>query len=201
MRNPSQITLLISLFFATVYPLTLSTEGSRVLSVYAVYFMWISLAESWNLVGGYAGLLNLGISAFFALGGVVGALALFDGFPFIISLLLAGFAGAILGVALIPTFRLKSFYFAIATLVVPLIVKPMVEFLGNRADFTVPQTVILTPIGLYYSGLVLAGITIFGTYLLMQSRVGFALRALGENELGSSGLVVNAFLCHSVTAA
>jgi len=198
MRNPSQITLLISLFFATVYPLTLSTEGSRVLSVYAVYFMWISLAESWNLVGGYAGLLNLGISAFFALGGVVGALALFDGFPFIISLLLAGFAGAILGVALIPTFRLKSFYFAIATLVVPLIVKPMVEFLGNRADFTVPQTVILTPIGLYYSGLVLAGITIFGAYFLMQSRVGFALRALGDDELASSSLGINVLLYKSI---
>src|SRR5437667_10751811 len=175
MRNPSQITLLISLFFAIVCPFSLSTAGSRVLSVYAVYFMWISLAESWNLVGGYAGLLNLGLSAFFALGGVVEALALFDGFPFIISLLLAGFAGAILGVALIPTFRLKSFYFAIATLVVPLILKPMVEFLCNRADLTVPQTVILTPIGLYYSGLVLAGITIFGTYFLMQSRVGFVL--------------------------
>src|SRR2546428_9339755 len=104
MRNPSQITLLISLFFATVYPLTLSTEGSRVLSVYAVYFMWISLAESWNLVGGYAGLLNLGISAFFALGGVVGALAPFHGLPFLLSLLLAGSAWATLRVALITTF-------------------------------------------------------------------------------------------------
>src|SRR2546427_7289821 len=124
MRNPSQITLLISLFFATVYPLTLSTEGSRVLSVYAVYFMWISLAESWNLVGGYAGLLNLGISAFFALGGGVGALALFDGVPVIISLLLAGVAGAILGGPLVPTFKLKRFYFPIATRVLPAPVKP-----------------------------------------------------------------------------
>src|SRR5207245_5665815 len=139
MKNASQITLLISLFFAAAYSLTLSTEGSRVLSLYAIYFMWISLAESWNLVGGYAGLLNLGISAFFALGGVVGALALFDGFPFIISLLLAGFAGAILGVALIPTFARRSLYFAIDTLVVPLLVKPMVEFLVNRADFIVSQ--------------------------------------------------------------
>src|SRR2546422_11370216 len=102
MKNASQITLLISLFFAAAYPLTLSTEGSRVLSLYAIYFMWISLAESWNLVGGYAGLLNLGISAFFALGGVVGALALFAGFPFIISPLFAGVGGAILGSQLTP---------------------------------------------------------------------------------------------------
>src|SRR2546428_9503043 len=95
MRNPSQITLLISLFFATVYPLTLSTEGSRVLSVYAVYFMWISLAESWNLVGGYAGLLNLGLSAFFALGGGVGGVALVGAVPLLILFHLAGLALAV----------------------------------------------------------------------------------------------------------
>src|SRR5712692_11706659 len=169
--STSQVVILASLVLAAAYPLTLSSGGSRVLSVFAIYFMWISLAESWNLVGGYAGLLNLGFSAFFALGGVVGAVSLFDGFPFIISLLLAGFAGAILGVALIPTFRLKSFYFAIATLVVPLIVKPMVELLTNRTDFIVPQGQILGPVELYYSGLVMTGLAIFGVFLLMRSRL------------------------------
>ncbi len=198
MRNASQIAMLISLFFAAMYPLTLSSGSVRVLSVYAIYFMWISLAESWNLVGGYAGLLNLGFSAFFALGGVVGAIALFDGFSFIVSLFLAGFTGAALGVALVPTFRLKNFYFAMATLVVPLIVKPMVEFFGNRADFAVPQTLILTPVGLYYSGLAIAGITIYGVYFLMRSRVGFALRALGDDELASSSLGINVLLYKSI---
>src|SRR5438093_13089857 len=52
--------------------------------------------------------------------------------------------------------------------------------------------------GLYSSGLALAGITIFGAYVLMQSRVGFALRALGDDELASSSLGINVLLYKSI---
>ncbi len=197
-RNASQIVALIALVLAAMYPLALPPGGTRVLAVYAIYFMWISLAEAWNLVGGFAGLLNLGLSAFFALGGVVGAIVLSNGLPFVVSLLLAGVTGAGLGLALVPTFRLRSFYFAIATLVVPLIIKPIVEFLSNRADFVVPQNQILTATELYYAGLAIIGTTIFGIHVMMESRVGFALRALGDDETASSSLGINVLKYKSI---
>ncbi len=183
--------ILAGLIVAGLYPLTLPPRSLNSLNVYAIYFVWITLAESWNLVGGYAGLLNLGLVAFFALGAVVGSIALVVGLPFIVSVLLAGLAGSLAGLALTPTFRLKSFYFAMATLVIPLIIKPIIEFSTNRTDFAVPANAISGPVSLYYLGFAMAGLTIFGVYFLVRSRVGIALRAIGDDEIGSGSIGIN----------
>lgn len=192
------VAVLVVLILFGLYPLSIPSRGQNLLAVYAIYFVWIMLAESWNLVGGYAGLLNLGLVAFFALGGVVEAIALLVGLSFILSILLAGLAGTILGVALVPTFRLRSYYFAMATLVTPLIVKPIVEFLTNRSGFDVPRNAIFDSFTLYYVGLVMTGLAIFIVYLLMQSRIGLALRAIGDGEVASSSIGINVLLYKTV---
>jgi branched-chain amino acid transport system permease protein len=176
---------------AGLYPLTVPSSGLASLDVYAIYFVWIILAESWNLVGGYAGLLNLGLVAFFALGAIVGDLALLSGWPLPVSLLMAGVAGALAALALTPTFRLRSFYFAMATLVVPLIIKPLVEFSTNRTIFALPEGDISTPIPLYYIGLGMVALMIFGVYFLVRSKVGIALRAVSDDEIGSGSIGIN----------
>jgi branched-chain amino acid transport system permease protein len=183
--------ILGGLIVAGLYPLTLPSRNLNSLNLYAIYFVWITLAESWNLVGGYAGLLNLGLVGFFALGGVVGSLGLTAGLPYTVSALLAGLAGSLAGLALTPTFRLKSFYFAMATLVVPLIIKPIVEFATNRTIFPVPGNAISGPVSFYYFGFAMAALTIFGVYFLVRSRVGIALRAIGDDEIGSETIGIN----------
>lgn len=187
----SLLVILAGLLVAGVYPITLPSRSLNSLNLYTIYFVWIILAESWNLAGGYAGLLNLGLVAFFALGGVVASLALATGLPFIVAVVLAGIAGSLAGLALTPTFRLKSFYFAMATLVIPLIVKPIVEFSTNRTDFGVPESAISGSVALYYLGFAMAGLTIFGVYFLVRSRVGIALRAIGDDEIGSGSIGIN----------
>lgn len=183
--------ILAALVVAGLYPLTVPSRSLNSLDLYAIYFVWITLAESWNLVGGYAGLLNLGLVGFFALGGVVASIALVAGLPFIVAVLLAGLVGAIAGLALTPTFRLRSFYFAMATLVIPLIIKPLVESSTNRTDFYVPGNAVSGSLPLYYVGFGMAGLTIFGVYFLVRSRVGIALRAIGDDEVGSGSIGIN----------
>jgi len=183
--------VLAGLVAAGLYPLALPSSSLNALDVYAIYFVWIALAESWNLVGGYAGLLNLGLVAFFALGSVVGGLAFRSGQPVFVAIPLAGVAGALAALALTPTFRLRTYYFAMATLVVPLIFKPLVEYLTNTTIFVLPLSAISSPIYLYYTGLVLAALTIFGVYLLARSKVGVALRAVSDDELGSASIGIN----------
>jgi branched-chain amino acid transport system permease protein len=187
----SLLIILAGLLVAGLYPITLPSRSLNSLNLYTIYFVWILLAESWNLAGGYAGLLNLGLVAFFALGGVVASLALASGLPFIVAVLMAGIAGSLAGLALTPTFRLRSFYFAMATLAIPLIIKPIVEFSTNRTDFGVPESAISGSITLYYLGFGMAGLTIFGVYLLVRSRVGIALRAIGDDEMGSASIGIN----------
>jgi len=164
-----------------------------------IYLVWITLAESWNLLGGYAGLINLGIGAFFSMGCVVSSVLLNLGVSIIPAMLVAGLVGAILALALTPTFRLRSDYFAIGTLVIPFLLKPLVEYFAKKSNFDVPIGIVLNPTLFYYTGLGMCGITIFGILLLMRSRIGMALRGIGDDEYASSALGVNVLMFKTIT--
>jgi branched-chain amino acid transport system permease protein len=187
----SPAVVLLGLIGVVIYPITLHASELPSLEIYIAYFMWIMLAESWNLVGGYAGLLNLGLVAFFGLGSVIAEVSLLAGYPFIISIIYAGIAGSLLGLALIPTFRLRGDYFAIGTLVIPIIVKPLIELFTSGTNFTAPIESLPSPLQLYWIGAGLTGLTIFGIFFMMHSRVGIALRAIGDDENASASLGVN----------
>jgi len=196
----SPLVVIAGLIAAGLYPAILGPNYQNVLLQYSIYFMWITLAEGWNLVGGYAGLLNLGFGAFFVLGSAISSLALIQGYPVPVAMVFAGFAGATLAILLTPTFRLRSDYFAIATLVIPIVVQPLVSF-AYGVNFRVPTNQILTATALYYTGLILAATTIIGIFFLLRSRVGIALRAIGDNETASSSLGINIVLYKSIALA
>jgi branched-chain amino acid transport system permease protein len=164
---------------------------NRVLAVLGIYFVWVTLAVSWNVAGGFAGLLNLGLVAFFGIGVAVGGAGLQSGIPFAAVVMAAALGGAALAAALVPVFRLKSFYFAMGTFVVPYIMKPIVELVSGSAVFSVPEGDILSPGQLYYLGLGLTAFGVLGVYLMMNSKVGFALRAIGADEVAAAGVGVN----------
>lgn len=200
-RAGSPLVVLAGLILAGLYPLFTPHAQFNTLDVYAIYFVWITLAESWNLVGGYAGLLNLGLVAFFALGSVVGQLGFKSGFPSVASIPIAGFAGLIAALMLTPTFRLRTYYFAMATLVIPLIFKPLVEYLTNTTIYVLPLSSVASPVDLYYTGLALASLTIFGVFLLVRSKVGLALRAVSDDEVGSASVGINVLYYKTIALA
>ncbi len=175
---------------AGLVPLTGGFDSSF-LGAFVIYFVWITLATSWNLTGGFGGLFNLGLVAFFGLGAVVGGAGLQSGIPLTAMVPISALSGAILGALLIPTFRLKTFYFAVATFVVPYMVKPLIEVTSGTSVFRVPGAEILGSSQLYYSGLALAVASVFGVYLMMRSKVGFALRTIGSDEVASASVGVN----------
>ena len=188
---------MVGLLLAASYPLMLKANLDSVL-VYVPYFTWIILAESWNIAGGYAGLLNLGLVGSFALGAFTSAFSLSMGYPLIASMLLGGLSGVVLALFLVPTFRLRNDYFAIATLVVPFMLKPIVEAIFRRPTFTIPRSEAPPAVDLYYTGLLLAALSIFGIFFLMRSRAGIALRAIGDSEIASSSLGINILLYKTI---
>src|SRR6516162_5091649 len=83
-------------------------------------FVYIALAQAWNLLAGYAGLVSVGQQAYVGLGGYAFfALTVLLQLPPLLALLLAGVAAAAIA---LPTafivFRLRGAYFAICTWVV-----------------------------------------------------------------------------------
>lgn len=190
----SPIVVFIGIAVAFVYGNVFMRGNPNALLLYFPFFVWIILAESWNIAGGYAGLLNLGLVAFFGLGSFVAGAAMESGVSYPISLLLSGMSGTVLALLLIPTFRLRSDYFAIGTLAIPFIVKPITEVVGKSSNYATPVNDILSPLSQYNLGVLLTGASIFAIFLLMQSRIGIALRAIGDDESASASLGVNPLL-------
>lgn len=118
-RNANRIAIAIGLFAlllpALVWPLD---SAARILDVMTLILTYILLAWGLNIVVGYAGLLDLGFVAFYAVGAYSFVLiathtdlGFFQCLP--IAGLLAACAGLLLGV---PVLRLRGDYFAIVTL-------------------------------------------------------------------------------------
>ena len=80
--------------------------------------LYIVLAEAWNLLAGYCGLVSLGSASFVGIGAyVLVGLLNQTGVPVPVAVLIAGLAGAALSAAVSPAvFRLRGLYFTVGTL-------------------------------------------------------------------------------------
>jgi branched-chain amino acid transport system permease protein len=175
------------------------------------------LAQSWNLLAGYAGLLSVGQQAFVGLGGyALFALTIMAGVDPALAVVLSGL---IAGIVAVPTafivFRLQGAYFAIGTWVVAetmRLVLAQVKQLGGGTGTSLPPAVTGAMVGLdtvrrlfdlrgsaardvlaYWMALTLAVLTLGAIYALLRSRRGLALAAIRDSEPAAESCGVNAF--------
>ena len=96
-------------------PVTLLDSFQRTL---AGVFMFATLAQAWNVIGGFTGYPSFGNVVFFGLGGYCVAVLMAKArWPFWPALVVAGVLGAAFAVLVgVPVLRLRGHYFAIATL-------------------------------------------------------------------------------------
>jgi branched-chain amino acid transport system permease protein len=187
-----------------VYPTTLETRWQSVL-FYPVG-IYVLLALGLNIVVGYAGLLDLGYVAFYAVGAYTAAkLTVTEGWnawealPLAVGL--AALAGFVLGA---PTLRLRGDYLAIVTLGFGEIVRIVAQnsaSLGEARGITGiphPSSVLgtefaLDPLPYYYLVLAAVVLTVLLTLRLRRSRVGRAWAAIREDEDAGAAMGVHTF--------
>ena len=174
----------ILLAFALLALLPLLVRHDDVLNLVFLLLLSITLAESWNIVAGYAGQVNLGHAAFFGLGALVARTLWIRGAP----ILLAMGAGAAVATAFalligVAAFRLRGAYFAIGTLALGEILRTTVNNLFPEIS-TLPTASIaayrLTH--RYYLALALAALSVATVAALATSRVGLGMQAVREDE-------------------
>src|SRR3989442_14580448 len=143
-RNRTIYTLLIIgvLLWPSIADVTTGGSGNHLVSTAADAGIYVLLAIGLNVVVGFAGLLDLGYAAFFAIGaytygllasGQLSGSPLHHEFhlPFWVLLLVAMFVAAAFGAILgAPTLRLRGDYLAIVTLGFGEIVPRVFRFLG-----------------------------------------------------------------------
>jgi branched-chain amino acid transport system permease protein len=165
--------------------------------------IYVILALGLNVVVGFAGLLNLGFVAFYALGAYTYALlnthfafGFWAALPFSVGL--SAVAGFLLAV---PALRLRGDYLAIVTLGFGEITRLI---LNNWDSLTMgpngisgisAPTILSMSLGklsfFYYLVLIFVLITLFTTKRVYSSRIGRAWVAIREDEIASSAMGIN----------
>ncbi len=118
MKRKSYLGIVLAVLTVVVLAcLPLVVKKDSTINLLILVLLYVVLASSWNVVGGYTGQSNLGHAAFFGIGSLVTRLLWILGWPFA-ACLAAGVAAAIVLALLIgfPAFKLRGVYFAIGTL-------------------------------------------------------------------------------------
>jgi branched-chain amino acid transport system permease protein len=180
-------------------------------------FYMLALAQCWNLLAGYAGLISVGQQAFVGLGGyLLFALTLWAGIDPLLAIPIAGLASAVfaLPTALI-VFRLRGAYFAIGTWVVAEVYRlafAQIKGLGGGTGTSLSPSVTSTVFGIervktlfdvrtpaardiisYWVALALMAGTLAVVYFILRSRRGLALGAIRDQEAAAAGLGVDIY--------
>jgi branched-chain amino acid transport system permease protein len=182
-----------------LFPLITDNYGLEVLT--NVWF-YVILCLGLNIVVGYAGLLDLGYAAFFAVGAyTTGILTSEFGVNFWLTIpaavLLSACAGCIIGG---PTLRLRSDYLAIVTLgfgeIVRIIARNL-EITGGASGLigierpSIFGFQLTQIIHFYYVFLILAVIAGIISYRLQHSRMGRAWQYVREDEDAAEAMGIN----------
>lgn len=175
--------------------------------------LMLAMAELWNLLAGYTGLVSFGHQAFIG----IGAYLLFyvsdrlEIHPFLL-IPVAGVACAIVAAVLAPLlFRLRDAYFAIGIWVFAEIAY---EVVSNTEALGATNGVALKSIRLvdvetfarntFWISAAVALCAVGGVYALMRSRLGLGLMAVRDNELAATSIGVdvwrNRFIAFVISA-
>jgi branched-chain amino acid transport system permease protein len=156
---------------------------------------FVVLAVAWSILGGYAGYVNFGTSAFFGVG-VYTAVFLFKvmGAPLGVQIAAAALVGAVLGLAVgLLTLRMQGIFFSIATIAMTIVIETSVtnwRFVGGAAGIQLQRPPVMAPFHSYVQMLffVQACMVVLAVAIaryIQNSWIGRGLQALKDDEVAA----------------
>ncbi len=190
------------------FGLPLVVRSATYLHILVLLFFYAYLTTSWNIVGGFAGVLPLGHAAFIGIGAYTSTiLSLQYGISPWLGMLVGGVLATVAGIIIgLPTLKMRGAYFALATIAFAEGLRVMVENIDYLGPLKLngPRGLQIPPLqtGLasfmfstkepyYYIILImLIAVTVL-TYMLSRSKLGYYLIAGGEEPEAAMALGVN----------
>lgn len=169
-------------------------------------FFWVAQASSWNILTGYSGYFSFGQGAFYGVGVYTASVLVGKhGWSFITALpiagVVAGATGLVLGLVVFRVRRLTGEIFALTTLAVAFVLasvarlSPSID--GGTGIFmtgtAVPEVLGEFTTAVYRLTLLIALVAVGTAYLIHDSRLGWGLFAIRDDEAVASGLGVPTF--------
>jgi branched-chain amino acid transport system permease protein len=190
-RPPLWATLLVALAALAMVPWVASPA---LIQFGITTLLLATLAQAWNIVGGFAGYASFGNSVFYGLGGYGTAIAMVQmNLPFSVGLALGAALAVVFALLLgLPVLRLRGHYFAIATLALAEAMTGIVSNLdiaGRNIGLVLP---LLKGDALFFElSLGLLALVTLTVVWISRSRFGFGLIAIRENEDAAAVMGVN----------
>jgi branched-chain amino acid transport system permease protein len=159
-----------------------------------VVVQYIVLGTAWNILGGYTGYVNFGITAFFAIGAysTVVLYKLTPWLPLPAMIVVGGVMAALVGLGTgYLTLRLRGVFFSIATLALAVVVQTLItnwDFVGGARGAYVLRPKMAPLIGgayIEYLFLVMLGLCVVAlatARAIERSALGFGFAAIRDDE-------------------
>lgn len=191
-------------------------SGRAMLQDMFIILTMLALAQYWNLLAGYAGLVSVGQQAFVGFG----AYMMFAGSVFldlnpVVAILFAGILSILIA---IPTslivFRMRGAYFAIGTWVVAEVFRlvfAQFKSMGGGTGTSLSKSIVNSTFGVdllrslfdfkksfardatfYWLALILVVLTILAIWFWLRSSRGLALTAMRDSETAASAMGIDA---------
>ncbi len=154
---------------------------------------YVTLATAWSLFSGPTGYVSLATVAFVGVGAYCVA-ALSETLPYPVVLAIAAVVGlAIALVVGLSTLRLSGVYFVIFTFGLAELIRQLVTWYEINVTGTLGRYIFLpiSPEQIYWQLLTLAALTLLLTWWVGRSRIGLALKVIGDDEVVASHVGIN----------
>ena len=184
--------------------------GSQYLvMIFLMFGVYLALAQMWNLLAGYSGLISLGQQIFIGLGGYsLAILTLNLKWPIWLSLIAGGLVSASFALIIsVPIFRMSGVYCAIGSWIVAealMIWFSNWEYTKKGSGLVIRAAYTLSVNEIYYMAISLGIGSVALIYLLLRSRLGLSLMAMRDDEGVCRSIGINIFrsklLCFLIAA-
>jgi branched-chain amino acid transport system permease protein len=209
MKKPIYYGALVLLVLFGCLPLF---DSSYALRIGTFACMYAIMSVSWTVIGGFAGYPSFATAAFFGFGAYCGGVLINKGWPLFAAAGTAGaiaFAGALLlGIVLL---RLRGHYFAIASLAVAEVLREATNaatnLTGGGMGLNIPLAVkgsssVMGEASFFFWAMwALLLLAFIAVRLLQESKLGFGLACIKQNESAADMIGVNATMYKSLAFA
>jgi branched-chain amino acid transport system permease protein len=167
-----------------------------------LFFIYLAMANTWNLLAGYSGLISLCQPAFIGLAGYTLVICTWMGIHFYLGIIAGAIVAAAFAILIsIPVFRLSGIYFAIGTLVIPealrivfLLWRPVGGAMhGGGAGYMVKGVAKGSMTEFYWLALIIGIGSIFLMQVILRSKLGLGLASIRDNDRAAASCGMNVF--------
>lgn len=197
-KNP-KVSLVTLIIIIAVFFVVIPTAGNAyLLNILTLICLYMAMSQMWNLLGGYAGMLSLGMQAFIGIGGyALTILSVKYGMNIYVSIIIGAAVCALFGLAVSPAiFKMSGVYFAIGTWIVAEALNIFFsnwKFVGYAQDWSIGTVFGMSSTMLYYTALIVGVLSILVVFGLLRTKTGLALMAIRDNSAAAEVMGVELY--------